>query len=121
MQAVTQFESLTQLLPVAPLLTSKQANWDNFFLAYYQHPASECKHIIGHHILEVIEPNSHSHHERTMGGKHLSSEIRGGEVFLCPAQTNHWVTWEREHPRFYFFERDKPFVLQRLNNFERRK
>jgi len=26
-----------------------------------------------------------------------------------------------EHPRFYFFERDKPFVLQRLNNFERRK
>ncbi len=95
MQAVTQFEDLTQLLPVAPLLTSKQANWDNFFLAYYQHPASECKHIIGHHILEVIEPNSHSHHERRMGGKHLSSEIRGGEVFLCPAQTNHWVTWEK--------------------------
>ncbi len=95
MQSVTQFEDLTQLLPVAPLLTSKQANWKNFFLAHYQHPASECEHTIGHHILEVIEPNSCSHHERRMGKRHLSSEIRGGEVFLCPAYTKHWVTWEK--------------------------
>jgi AraC family transcriptional regulator len=93
-QAVTKFEDLTQLLPVPPLLTSKQANWKNFFLAYYQHPAYECEHTIEHHILEIIEPNSHSQHERRMGNKHLSSEIRGGEVFLCPAHTNHWVTWE---------------------------
>ncbi len=92
--AVTQFEGLTQLLVNPPLLTSKQV-WSNFFLAYYQHPPSEVsEHTIGHHVLEVIEPESRSHHERRLGRQYLSSEVGGGEVFLCPAHTNHWASWE---------------------------
>lgn len=112
MQAVTQFEGLTQLLTSPPLLTSKQANWNNFFLAYYQHSASEvCEHTIEHHVLEVIEPNSRSHHERRMGRKHLSSEIRGGEAFLCPAHTKHWVSWE-ESLNFTVLVFDASFLKQ---------
>jgi AraC family transcriptional regulator len=108
---MTQFEDLTQLLTNQPLLTSKQANWNSFFLAYYQHPAAECEHTIEHHVLEVIEPNSRSHHKRRMGRKHLSSEIRGGEVFLCPAHTNHWVSWE-ESLNFTVLVLDTSFLKQ---------
>ena len=109
--AVTQFEGLTQLLTNPPLLTSTQANWNNFFLAYYQHSASECEHTIEHHVLEVIEPNSRSHHERRMGKKHLSSEIHGGEAFLCPAHTKHWVSWE-ESLNFTVLVFDASFLKQ---------
>jgi AraC family transcriptional regulator len=44
--------------------------------------------------LEVIEAGSKSQHQRYLNGKHLSSEIRGGETFLCPAHTDHWINWE---------------------------
>jgi len=42
-------------------------------------------------------------------------------ALVLASLTSAVVAAKWEHPRFYFFERDKPFVLQRLNNFERRK
>lgn len=92
---MTQFEHLTQLLPQQPLITSQQANWSNFFLAYYQHPGCEIRGDTTYHILEVIETGSKSQHERCLDGKRLSSEISGGEMFLCPAHTDHWISWEK--------------------------
>lgn len=91
---MTQLESLTCLLPHPPLITSSRVNWSNFFLAYYEHPGAEVLGTTPHHVLEVIETNSRSPHERYLNGKHLSTEIQGGEIFLCPAQADHWIRWD---------------------------
>ncbi|NMG05986.1 AraC family transcriptional regulator [Brasilonema sp. UFV-L1] len=93
---LTSLEDLSQILPHPPLLTSKQADWNNIFLAYYQHPGSETgEHVMQQHALEIIDTNSWSHHERRMDGKYLSSRIGGGEICLCPANTSHWTSWEQ--------------------------
>jgi AraC family transcriptional regulator len=92
---MTKLESLTQILPHPPLLTSANAHWNHIFLAYYQHPGVEIsEHTMQQHVLEVMEPNSGSHHERRMGGKRLSYRIGGGEACFCPAHTSHWATWD---------------------------
>lgn len=66
---MTRLEDLSQILPHPPLLTSKQVDWKNIFLAYYQHLGSETgEHVMQQQALEVIDTNSWSHHERPMDG-----------------------------------------------------
>ncbi|MBD2363055.1 helix-turn-helix transcriptional regulator [Anabaena minutissima FACHB-250] len=85
------------IIPQQPLLTSKESGWRNGFLAYYQHPGAEiCQHTIPYYVLEVIDQNSSSHHERRLGNNFLSYQISGGEIYFCPAHTNHWTSWEEQ-------------------------
>jgi AraC family transcriptional regulator len=92
---MTNLQDLNQVLCCPPLLTSQQANWSNIFLAHYQHPSSEtCEHTMQQLTLEIIDVNSWTHHERRMGGNHLSYRLGGGEMCMCPAHTNHWTWWE---------------------------
>ena len=39
---------IAESLPAAPLLTSKEANWNTVFLAYYQHPGAELMNLQFH-------------------------------------------------------------------------
>ncbi|MCX7594130.1 MAG: hypothetical protein N2235_10280 [Fischerella sp.] len=80
---ITKLEDLNQVLSHPPLLTSRKANWNNIFLAHYQHPASEtCEHTMQQLTLEIMDVNSWTNHERRIGGKHLSYRI-GGVKFVC--------------------------------------
>ncbi|WP_258003778.1 hypothetical protein [Fischerella thermalis] len=81
---MTNVEDLNQVFCCPPLLTSQQANWNNIFLAHYQHPGSEtCEHTMQQLTLEIMDVNSWTHHERRMGGNHLSYRLGGGEfVFV---------------------------------------
>ena len=91
------FEKITQILPTPPLLTSAKVPWNNIFLAYYQHPAAEIRqHTIPYHVLEVIDSDSRSHHDRRMAENNLSYQISGGETFLCPANISHSTSWEEQ-------------------------
>lgn len=48
--------NIAESLPTPPLLTSKEANWNNVFLAYYQHPGAELNEpAIPFHTLEVMD------------------------------------------------------------------
>ncbi|HIK03756.1 MAG TPA: helix-turn-helix transcriptional regulator [Trichormus sp. M33_DOE_039] len=86
-----------QIIPAPPVLTSKEAGWQNVFLAYYQHPGAEVhQHNIPFHILEVIDPTSSSDHERRLDNKFLSYKLRGSETCFCPAHTNHWTSWQEQ-------------------------
>ncbi|MBW4473926.1 MAG: AraC family transcriptional regulator [Stenomitos rutilans HA7619-LM2] len=96
----SRFENLTQILPAPPLLTSADAHWSHIFFAYYQHPAAEIRqHTIPFHVLEVMDADARSHHDRQIGEHCLSYPITGGEAILCPANTHHWTSWE-EHLDF---------------------
>lgn len=87
---------LAESLPAPPLLTSKEANWNHVFLAYYQHPGTELKEpAIPFHTLEVMDIRSPALLERRLGKKLLSYPIRDGEIFLCPAQTEQWIEWKK--------------------------
>jgi hypothetical protein len=47
-------EDVAKILPVAPLISSDQAGWNNIFLAYYQQPACEIpKHYLSQHTLTI--------------------------------------------------------------------
>lgn len=94
---LTKAETLAQILPFPPQLTSQGANWKNLMLAHYhQHPSCESiESTFQQHALEVMDVSSCSSHERRMGKAHLSYGLRGGETCFCPAYTNHWTTWKR--------------------------
>ncbi|AUT02239.1 AraC family transcriptional regulator [Nostoc sp. CENA543] len=86
-----------QIIPNPPILTSKASGWQNVFLAYYQHPGAEInQHNIPFHILEVIDSNSSSDHERRLDNQFLSYKLRGNETFFCPAHTQHWTSWREQ-------------------------
>ena len=59
---LNQVESFTQILPSAPQLSSHEASWKDFFLAYYQqHPGCESpQSTFRQHALEIIDPGCES-------------------------------------------------------------
>ncbi|NBD32545.1 MAG: helix-turn-helix domain-containing protein [Cyanobacteria bacterium] len=94
---LTKAETLTQILPNSPQITSQQAQWSSLILAdYHQHPGCESPLAsFQQPVLEIITNNSGSNHERRMGRTHLSYPLRSGEICFCPADTNHWTVWEQ--------------------------
>ncbi|TAE61220.1 MAG: AraC family transcriptional regulator [Nostocales cyanobacterium] len=91
--------NLTDSVGVTPLLSSEKSNWKQVFLAYYQHPGAVLDtHTVPFHCLESIDYGS-SHHLRRIGERYSHQQVHGGEFFVCPANTDHSITWT-EHLNF---------------------
>ncbi len=95
--SLNQAEAFTKILPSTPNLSSHQAGWENFFLAYYhQHPGCESpQSTFQQHALEIIDPGCESWHERCLDDRHLADRLQGGETCFCPADITHWTRWEQ--------------------------
>lgn len=90
-------KELVDQLGVLPLLTSANANWDQAFLAHYEYPGAVLDtHKIPFHCLEVIDYGAISPHYRLIGEKRSHNDIHGGEIFLCPADTEHRIIWTKK-------------------------
>jgi AraC family transcriptional regulator len=86
-------QNLAESLGISPLLTSQKANWNQALLGYYEHPGAVLDtHTIPFHCLELIDDGNSSHF-RHIGEKHSYKEVHRGEIFLCPANTDHSITW----------------------------
>lgn len=94
--SLNQAEAFKHILPSAPSLSSYQAGWGGFFLAYYpEYPGCESpKSSFRQHSLEVIDPGFSSAHERYLATQHLAYRLQGGEACFCPANTTHWTKWD---------------------------
>ncbi|WP_448574276.1 helix-turn-helix domain-containing protein [Trichothermofontia sp.] len=89
---------LAKALPEPPLLTSHPVSWKYAFLAYFQHPGTAIDtHQTPLHLLEIIDLNTNkTSHFRRIGDLTSNEDICGGEIFLCPANTDHKVQWEEK-------------------------
>lgn len=89
---------LAKALPEPPLVTSHHVSLKYAFLAYFEHSGIALDtHQVPFHFLEVIAPNTpKTSHFRQIGDLTSKDDIRGGEVFLCPANTDHKVQWEQK-------------------------
>ncbi len=112
---LTKAQTLAQILPAPPQLTSQDANWKNLMLAYYhQHPGCESSEsTFKQHALEIMDVSSWSLHERRIGKTHLSYRLEGGETCFCPAYTNHWTTWKR--PTSFTIIAFEPTFVERIS------
>lgn len=91
--------SLTLSTP--PLLTSAVADWTDVFFANYQHPPAEMEtHTLPFHCLEiiheVIDEDKECPHWRHIGERFSHRKIQQGDIFLCPANTEHKITWTKK-------------------------
>ena len=104
---------LHQIFPEKPQLISKDFRLNNLFLADYQHHSWELpEHNVPFHVLEVIDRNSCSDHQRRFNGEKYDKPLSGGEILFYPADTDHSVRWEETmkfalmifHPKLFEIE-----------------
>jgi len=108
-------ETLGQLLPTPPLLTSQPADWSNLFLADYLHPGYEVpEHALGQPILELISPNASVHNMRCMDGVYETYRLDQREITFCPAHCSHSARWE-EPVAFTLLIFDSGFFAQLID------
>jgi AraC family transcriptional regulator len=87
-----------KILPVAPLVSSRQAGWNNIFLAYYQHPAYEIpKHYLSQHTLTICSDlGSRSLIECLMDGRLKRYYFQDGDIIFCPSKVSKSLAWEQK-------------------------
>lgn len=88
-----------KIVPVAPLVSSHQAGWNNVFLAYYQLPACEIpKHHLKQHTFTICsELSSPSLIECCLDNQFKRYYFQRGDTIFCPADVNKSLAWEQKN------------------------
>jgi AraC family transcriptional regulator len=88
-----------KIVPVAPLVSSHQAEWNNIFLAYYQQPAYEIpKHYLNQHTFTICsELGSPSLIECCLDNQLKRYYFQGGDIIFCPADVGKSLAWEQRN------------------------
>jgi AraC family transcriptional regulator len=87
-----------KILPVAPLVSSHKAGWNNIFLAYYQHPAYEIpKHYLAQHTLTICSAvGSRSLIECRLNDQLKRYYFQDGDIIFCPSKVGKSLAWEQK-------------------------
>jgi AraC family transcriptional regulator len=88
-----------KVTPVAPLVSSNQAEWNNIFLAYYQQPACEIpKHFLNEHTLTICsELSAPSLVECSLDNRFKRYWFSSGDIIFCPAGISKSLAWEQKN------------------------
>jgi len=96
--SIAQVKNLAdKIVPVAPIVSSHQAEWNNIFLAYYQHPACEIpKHYLNQHTFTICsELGSPSLIECRLDDRFKRYYFQDGDIIFCPADVGKSLAWEQ--------------------------
>jgi AraC family transcriptional regulator len=96
---ITEEEATFEIYPRPPILTSLQAGWNGFGIAYMCQPAFEAP--------EAVTPRWHTigifthgdriiHAERKLGDKYNHDAVIGGDIIVNPANIPQKVAWDQE-------------------------
>lgn len=96
---ILRTEDVAKILPVAPLLSSDQAGWNNIFLAYYQQPACEIpKHYLSQHTLTICgELSTPALIECCLDDRLKRYWFDSGDIIFCPAGISKSLAWEQKN------------------------
>lgn len=88
-----------KIVPVAPLVSSHQAGWNNIFLAYYQQPACEIpKHYLNQHTFTICsELGNPSLIECCLDNQLKHYYFQSGDIIFCPADVGKSLAWEQRN------------------------
>jgi AraC family transcriptional regulator len=88
-----------KIVPVAPLVSSSQAEWNNIFFAYYQQPACEIpKHLLNEHTLTICsELSAPSLLECCLDNRFKRYWFNSGDIIFCPAGISKSLAWEQKN------------------------
>lgn len=88
-----------KIVPVAPLVSSYQAEWTNIFLAYYQLPACKIpKHHLNQHTFTICtESGNPSLIECCLDNQLKRYYFQDGDIIFCPADVSKSLAWEQRN------------------------
>lgn len=88
-----------KIVPVAPLVLSHQAEWNNIFLAYYQLPVCEIpKHHLNQHTFTICsESGSPSLIECCLDKQLKRYYFQYGDIIFCPADVSKSIVWKQRN------------------------
>jgi AraC family transcriptional regulator len=91
--------AVDKIVPVAPLVSSHHAGWNNIFLAYYHQPACEIpKHCLNQHTFTICsELSSPSLIECCLDNRLKRYYFQSGDIIFCPAGVNKSLAWEQKN------------------------
>jgi AraC family transcriptional regulator len=94
----TDLESLSQLLPYKPTLSSLGSDNDGFLLLHYeQHRSHEIpEYVMSHHIVPIMGHGSQAKIEAKLDNQTYVGMLRSKGNELIPAGCPHRVVWDRE-------------------------
>ncbi|WNZ22160.1 helix-turn-helix transcriptional regulator [Leptolyngbya sp. NK1-12] len=89
----------SKITPVAPLVSSNQAEWNHIFLAYYQLPACEIpEHLLKEHTLTICSDLSMpSLVECSLDSRCKRYWFNSGDIIFCPAGMSKSLTWKQKN------------------------
>ncbi|MBE9015826.1 AraC family transcriptional regulator [Chroococcidiopsis sp. CCALA 051] len=97
---IAQMKNLAdKIVPVAPVVSSHQAGWNNIFLAYYQQPACEIpKHYLSQHTFTICsELGNPSLIECCLDERLKRYYFQGGDIIFCPALVGKSLVWKQRN------------------------
>jgi len=86
---------MRQLLPCAPVFSSRSLPWTEVLLEQYRHPGHEVPeyYLQQHMIVVVLSEASELYHRIETETTH--SCFRQGDLIICPAGFQRWCAWEK--------------------------
>jgi AraC family transcriptional regulator len=87
-----------KIVPVAPVLSSDRAEWQNLFLAFYQLPACEIPiHFLNEHTLTIAsEYSAPSSVECLLDNQIKRYWLNRGDMIFCPAGIGKSLVWKQK-------------------------
>jgi AraC family transcriptional regulator len=88
--------TVRQLLPRPPLLSSYPLGWEDLYLQYHQQSPGETPEItMAHHSL-LIHHREHDWFERKINGKRHREPQQVGHIAIVPAGADHQSRWHQD-------------------------
>lgn len=87
-----------KIVPVAPIVSSNRAEWQNLFLAFYQLPACEIPiHFLNEHTLTISsEYSAPSLVQCSLDDQVKRYWFNSGDIIFCPAGVGKSLAWEQK-------------------------
>lgn len=109
---LTQLESTSQVISVAPVLSSQSAQWNGVFFTHYRYSSFETpEHQWAQHLIGITGPTSVAQVEHRLNGQFHQHCYRGGEILMIPAGASYWSFWQQE-AEFSLFGINPQFLEQ---------
>ncbi len=92
-----QEEFCSEILPLSPLISSYNAQWDGIRLDHHRQPAHETpEHSPLQHIISISLEQRLTNTERMLNGSIQRESIAYGDVAVIPANSYHKLSWDSE-------------------------
>jgi AraC family transcriptional regulator len=94
---LTHADSVRQVIPRAPVLSSQSAQWNGIFFTHYHHSIHESPtHQWTQHLIGITSSGYTAQAEHRLDNQLHQHCYQSGEILIIPSGVSYWSFWQQE-------------------------